>query len=283
MQWNYTQVEQNEFEQEYKKINDSFKDKLVYKIGDSAGFFSEFYCTIGAMAYCLANKIKFCLNDTKANFAPRNGFEEFFEPFYKTDRRSFVSKHNFRYWQGNWEEDENYKSIVLRTRLRKFLSGTKYFTQDVFQKIFYFYSSANATPSNYPIKVENDLVMFQFLTRMLWKLNKKTKEIENEILKKMDEKSGGSFTKGKFVAMQYRKGDKFELEKKLSPPIDEYFKYISKLSNSKDILLLCDDLDAYEYMKEKYSDYNFILSASLLKTAIIIMILIKLMMRLKRS
>ena len=99
----------------------------------------------------------------------------------------------------------------------------------------------------------------------------------------MDEKSGGSFKKGKFVAMQYRKGDKFELEKKLSPPIDEYFKYISKLSNSKDILLLCDDLDAYEYMKEKYSDYNFILSASLLKTAIIIMILIKLMMRLKRS
>lgn len=66
---------------QYRKINSSFKRKVVFKLGMRNGFFSEYNNMVLAMAYCLTHKIQFVLSSDGANFSPEKGWTGFFEPF----------------------------------------------------------------------------------------------------------------------------------------------------------------------------------------------------------
>ena len=37
----------------YRKVNEKFESVLVFHVGESAGFFSEYNCMILVMLYCL--------------------------------------------------------------------------------------------------------------------------------------------------------------------------------------------------------------------------------------
>jgi hypothetical protein len=67
--------------EQYNNLNNSFKKTLVFRIGDSAGFFSEYNIMILAMLYCLQHKIRFVLYSKNANFKYKDGWTDYFEPF----------------------------------------------------------------------------------------------------------------------------------------------------------------------------------------------------------
>ena len=52
----------------YQKVNEKFESVLVFHVGESAGFFSEYNCMILVMLYCLQHKIQFKLYSRDANF-----------------------------------------------------------------------------------------------------------------------------------------------------------------------------------------------------------------------
>ena len=70
----------------YQPINSSFKEKLVFRLGIDAGFFSEFNNMILAMAWCLENEVQFVLSSRHAWFDER-GWSAWFRPFVKESHR----------------------------------------------------------------------------------------------------------------------------------------------------------------------------------------------------
>jgi hypothetical protein len=84
----------------YTKLNNSFKKKLVFRIGINSGFFSEYNNMILAMLYCLENKIKFTLYSKNANFGYKNGWTDYFLPFCEENDDEFHAKYNLRWIRG---------------------------------------------------------------------------------------------------------------------------------------------------------------------------------------
>lgn len=69
----------------YQKVNEKFESVLVFHVGESAGFFSEYNCMILVMLYCLQHKIQFKLYSRDANFGYEKGWTDFFESFCKEE------------------------------------------------------------------------------------------------------------------------------------------------------------------------------------------------------
>ena len=74
----------------YRKVNEKFESVLVFHVGESAGFFSEYNCMILVMLYCLQHKIQFKLYSRDANFGYEKGWTDFFESFCKEEDLSLI-------------------------------------------------------------------------------------------------------------------------------------------------------------------------------------------------
>lgn len=79
----------------YRKVNESFRRRLVCHIGIDSGFFVEMNYMVNAMLYCLAHRIQFQLYSDDANFGTGVGWQEYFLPFCKEVHESFHRKYNF--------------------------------------------------------------------------------------------------------------------------------------------------------------------------------------------
>lgn len=75
----------------YQKVNEKFESVLVFHVGESAGFFSEYNCMILVMLYCLQHKIQFKLYSRDANFGYEKGWTDFFESFCKEEDSEVAS------------------------------------------------------------------------------------------------------------------------------------------------------------------------------------------------
>ena len=74
----------------YQKVNEKFESVLVFHVGESAGFFSEYNCMILVMLYCLQHKIQFKLYSRDANFGYEKGWTDFFESAKKKIRGGII-------------------------------------------------------------------------------------------------------------------------------------------------------------------------------------------------
>ena len=92
---------------DYNKLNNSFKKKLVFRIGESAGFFSEYNNMVLAMHYCLVNRIRFILNSKDANFSIHKGWEDFFKPFCKEYNYSLFQIYNLRFFKPTYKSNSH--------------------------------------------------------------------------------------------------------------------------------------------------------------------------------
>lgn len=79
----------------YRKVNESFGKRMVYRIGVDCGFFVELNYMVDAMLYCLAHRIKFQLYSRDANFGTGVGWTEYFLPFCEEVHEPFHQKYNF--------------------------------------------------------------------------------------------------------------------------------------------------------------------------------------------
>lgn len=73
------------------------RKKLVFHLGHSAGFYSEFNNMVLAILYCQYNDIEFMLYSSDANFGVENGWDDFFVPFCKESRNNIHHYINNRF------------------------------------------------------------------------------------------------------------------------------------------------------------------------------------------
>lgn len=79
----------------YRKVNETFRRRMVCHIGIDCGFFVEMNFMVNAMLYCLAHRIRFQLYSEDANFGTGIGWTEYFLPFCEEVHESFHKRYNF--------------------------------------------------------------------------------------------------------------------------------------------------------------------------------------------
>ena len=241
-------LKQEEFEKRYKEVNESYKDKLIFKIGDSAGFFSEFNNMIVALLFCMENKVQFILTDRGANFAnwSNTPYEEYFIPFCKINRDKIHRHLNSR--SGKLPKI-SYLWCKFKIWFYKKTKGVKFFTQDVFNQVFPAYFDKEICIPELNVEGGTFDAIKPF-AQMVWNFNPKTKERFENLIKDIKLPS-------RYAAFQTRRGDKFELEKQVSPETQCYMEVLKQKSDVKDILLLSDDYCDVEHLISNYPEYNF--------------------------
>lgn len=78
----------------YRKLNESYQKKLIFRTGIDAGFFAEYTYMLNAMLYCLVNKIQFKLYSADANYGFSKGWTDYFLPFCEEVDDTFLKKWN---------------------------------------------------------------------------------------------------------------------------------------------------------------------------------------------
>lgn len=233
-----------DFLDKYNEINSSFKDKCVFKVGESSGIFSEINNMIFAMLYCLDRKIQFILTSTNANFAPENGWEEFFLPFCKQEDKKFhAKKYNVRF------RDQLKAKRKPRILFYKLLHGVKYLTYDIFDKVYpeYYDTYVDIKELNWKGRTYD---VIKPLAEIVWRFNPKTRSEVDEVIKNFN-------LPEKYVAIQMRRGDKVTIYNSITASPDQYMTELKKLTDIKDVLLLCDDYDDVKHLIDNYKNYKF--------------------------
>lgn len=115
--------------EKWRKLNASFKKKLVYRLGDSAGLFSEINNMFFAMVWALDNKVRFELCSQRSNLGDE-GWNGFFEPFTGEKCSAFLVRNNWRF-----------VSDIKGYDKKKVMAGKKkekidFLTQDIFKRFF---------------------------------------------------------------------------------------------------------------------------------------------------
>lgn len=234
-----------DFLEEYNKINNTFKKKCIFKVGESQGFFSELNNMIYAMLYCLENKIQFVLTSVSANFAPEKGWEEFFLPFCKQEYGKFhAKKFNVRF------KNDMRKSIKRKviSNLYKIIHRVK-LTQDIFEEVYpaYMDKHIDIPELNWHGKT-NDII--KPLAEMVWRFNPQTQAEVDKVIKTFN-------LPEKYAAIHMRRGDKITFFNNITASPDEYMTELKKLTTHKDIVVLCDDYNDLITLKENYKEYRF--------------------------
>lgn len=244
----------------YKKLNNSFKKHVVFKIGDDAGFFSEYNNMILSMAYCLRNKIQFKLFSGDANFGYDKGWADYFLPFCKEIKSDFHSKFNFRHCkEGNFRPA--YRKILFRLKIIKQV-GTDYplyfqlkrkfglaplLTQDIFEH-------ARVQKSNENFQIEalefngNLKELCKQLTELTWCFNERTKDEIQKLIKTLN-------LPKEYLSFHIRGGDKIKEYKLILPTT--YIEHAKIFSDIKNAFVLTDDYRIIEELKSKYPAWTF--------------------------
>lgn len=230
---------------EYNQINNSFNKKLVFRIGDSAGFFSEYNNMILAIHYCLINKIRFILNSKNANFSHKNGWEDFFIPFTKEYNFSLLQVYNSRTKPSYRNKTDRYIYNLYRK-----IRGINYFTYNLFERIRQ-EQSINKIYHVDELNLHGTLLEnCSAIHKMIWNYQSSVKnEIENI--------KSQVYIKKPYVGFHIRSGDKFtEYERLETTEYMEKYQQFSKYNN-KNAFVLTDDFRVFLSLVEKYPDWNF--------------------------
>ena len=87
----------------YRRVNESYRRRMVCHVGIDSGFFVEFQYMVNAMLYCLAHRVRFQIYADDANYGTGIGWTEYFLPFCDEVHDSFHHKYNF-HWPPSWHQ-----------------------------------------------------------------------------------------------------------------------------------------------------------------------------------
>ena len=241
----------------YIKLNQSFRRTLVFRMGDSGGFFSEYSGMILAMLYCLTHQTRFILHSYKGNFAREKGWEDFFLPFCTiiqdkpdvyvhtyTNFRPFGLHGKIQMQDGVWKWQLKKRVLNVLARGYNLFYPRTYLTQDLWDQFFY-------SQPHYDIPelgINGNIVQAcHRLAQMTWHFNGKTGE-EIQVLEE------GLKLPQRYVSCHIRGGDKFMETKLLT--IDPYMERI-KEQPYKDIFVLTDDYTVIDQLATQYPTYKW--------------------------
>lgn len=231
--------------QEYNKINNSFKEKLIFHVGISAGFHSEVDAMMQCMLFCYVNKIKFVLYADDANFSGGNGWSEFFLPFCEENHNILNKIANPRYKIKPYRYDK-----LLLSKVLKLIENTDFLTAEIFEKCIPRTYSANVK-INWPLFDINGTSLQEFskLRSIALHYNANTAKEVNELIESVK-------LPPLYTSIQFRGGDKI-LEVKKLMDIDETLEKIRnngiKISH---LFIFTDDYEYVEKMKMKCPNWS---------------------------
>jgi len=226
----------------YNQLNNSFKQKFVFRIGTDAGFFSEFNNMVFAMLYCLQNQIKFILSSKQNKFSINKGWRDFFLPFTKETNASFHIIHNNRGYYYNPSRKDYYK-----LRIFKKFYGIDFMTQDLWLKFRApeFWNSKFSIPE---LGITNSSILegAQIIIENIWRY-------QSEILEAIELKKNAIKLPNEYIGVHIRGGDKITEHKLFS--VNDYVDTLKSLSDCKNIYVATDDYNNVIAIKN-YTNYN---------------------------
>jgi len=231
---------------DYRKVNEAFDKKLVYRAGVDCGFFAEMIYMVNAMLYCLDHRIQFQLYSDDANFGTGVGWTEYFLPFCEQRHEAFHQKYNFHRlpsWSGilricrgqkslgpvAWKTKKTLKTIIGRVVSRRAYGEKVLLGQDV----------PKETLPRYVIPelgIDGDyLSTFSLLARMVWRL-------QPDIRRQVDNLKTSFAMPPVYSGVQIRGGDKISETKLIDGNA-----IISKLNphDGECLFILTDDYRQY--------------------------------------
>lgn len=227
---------------EYNKLNSSFKQKFVFRIGTDAGFFSEFNNMVFAMLYCLQNRTKFVLSSKRNKFSIHRGWRDFFLPFVKETNASFHIIHNHRGYHYNPSQKDYYKLRILKK-----IYGIDFMTQDLWLKFRApeFWASKFSIPE---LGMMNNSILegAQIIVENIWRY-------QPRVFEAIELKKSAIKLPSEYIGVHIRGGDKVTEHKLFS--VDDYMDKLKSLSDCKNVYVATDDYNNIIAI-QKYKDYN---------------------------
>lgn len=243
----------------YRKVNETFRRRMVCRIGVDCGLFVEINYMVDAMIYCLAHHVRFQLYSDDANFGTGVGWTEYFLPFCEEVHEPFHRWCNFHRppsWYRILKGCRRQKSIgpivwklkcMMKTmagRLVGILVYKEYilFDQDVALKTNkLFLIPKLGMNCNY-------IEMYGLLTRMIWRL-------QPDILQRQSQIKENIALPLLYDSIQIRSGDKMMETTLISG------KHIIQALNPKAgscVFILTDDYRQYQELQANYPNVRFL-------------------------
>lgn len=257
MNASFLNKDENVLLESYTRLNNTFEQTLVFRLGDDAGFFSEYNGMILAMLYCLTHRIRFVLHSYKGNFAQEKGWTDFFLPFCEVSKINSSFLHTYANFRPYGLHDRiRLKDGVWRWQLKKrvlnlLFQGYKsvfsphtYLTQDLWDRFFY--------PLPYydipELSVHGDIIhACHKLVQFTWRFNERTWEDIRALKSRLR-------LPDKYISCHIRGGDK-SLEADLLT-INPYMEWI-KSQQCSDVFVLTDDYSVIEQLTAQYPSYRW--------------------------
>lgn len=222
----------------YRQLNNSFRQKLVFRLGASAGFFSEYNNMLLAMLYCLDHRIRFVLYSSAANFAYRRGWEDFFVPFTAESRISLHSRYNKR-TENEFRAAES-RNTRRNSLILKRLTGTEYLTHDLFDAI----REEAKSGRHYEIPelgINGDVRhACQVLLGLTWRFNPETSNSVSGII-------SGVGLPSEYVGIHIRSGEKFTEATPFG--VESYVRKVEENSALQHVYVATDDYTNVETLR----------------------------------
>ncbi len=234
---------------QYNRKNNAFKKKVVFHVGDGAGFYSEVNAMMQCMLWCYARQIKFELYADDANFSGGHGWAEFFEPFCEENHNRWNHYGNHRF-KKSIRDYKNYIPYAVTEFLLRKVSQIDYLTQDIFT------TAIDRKVSQVEI-VDCDVFdvhgvnfeEFAKLIKYVMRFNKKT-------LADINGKIESLCLPESYCSVQIRGGDK-SLEYKRLNDVDLIMSRVLEDNDDlKNLFVFTDDYSYVSQIKEKYKELN---------------------------
>lgn len=230
--------------EKYNEINRSFDKKLLYQLGTNVGFFSQYNNMVLMMYYCLKNRIRFVLSSRSSNITIEKGWQDYFEPF--CEEADFMGGATYNPREAFFPTKKKMLGKILFDINFK-LHGYDYHTYDLFKTMQKM--DVNEYFSCPELGLDGNLVEnCRRISNEVWRLNKNTR---NYLEKNLSKLSIGV----PYSAVHIRRGDKnIEIS---DTPILKYMQRLKQETTISRVYVATDDYRVYDYLRNKYPDYEF--------------------------
>ncbi len=246
-----------EIAERYRRVNKSYPRKLIWRVGQQAGFFAEYSAMLCAMIYCLDHRLQLQLYSANANFGTGRGWGEYFRPFCKEVEDAFHEHYNVgaapswghllrTAWQQRSPRLLLWKCRQLYTSWKGRMIARRLYGEHVLL--------SDSVKSDHQKKYDfpelglhgSFLEMFRAMAKITWRMNEETLHAVEDIIAETG-LQGESY-----VGCQVRGGDKVTESQLIGS--DEIARNLLSVSNGEPVMVLTDDYRLFADLQRRYPE-----------------------------
>lgn len=210
------------------------KDKLIFHLGHSAGFYSEFNNMVLAILYCKQHSIDFRLYSADANFGIRKGWRDYFLPFCAENKNPI---HHFINHRFNVPKGGKRKLLYDTYKL---LFPNTFLTSELWNQFRHI--------DNLELTTAEVKQLSYNIINGIYRFNPTTQQTIDKTIASLN-------VCEPFVGFHIRGGDKTAEHDIIS--VDNYIYRAEKESNIRNGFIYTDDYRFFETICEKYPQWHF--------------------------